>query len=214
MSDPTPNLPTTTTSSTSPPPLRERCKPRAPLLIATAFGLGYLPKAPGTWGSLGGIVLAMIPYGLFSLVMTPGTELVSVSLGPRLQGEPLILFQMILTVIVGLIGVWSAHRAAEYWNTKDPQRVVIDEVSGQHLALLLGGFWPRRAMPASDTWIKFLTDRVLWIAHPLGGKQPTGSTQLEIFVAGLYTFSGLRYLEAVPRAASRIAPRRLGNHGG
>ncbi len=27
-------------------------KPRSRLAIATAFGLGYLPLAPGTWGSL------------------------------------------------------------------------------------------------------------------------------------------------------------------
>jgi phosphatidylglycerophosphatase A len=34
--------------------------------------------------------------------------------------------------------VWAADRAAKFWREKDPQRVVIDEVSGQHLTLLLG----------------------------------------------------------------------------
>ena len=62
MSDPSTNLPTTTTSS------RNR-KPRVSFGIATAFGLGYLPKAPGTFGSLAGVALTvfywslMVPYG-------------------------------------------------------------------------------------------------------------------------------------------------------
>ena len=50
MSQPSPSTPTPTTSSA----MR---KPRVSLAIATAFGLGYLPKAPGTWGSLGGVAL-------------------------------------------------------------------------------------------------------------------------------------------------------------
>src|ERR1051326_5375340 len=33
-------------------------KPRLAFAIATGLGLGYLPKAPGTWGSLGGVLLA------------------------------------------------------------------------------------------------------------------------------------------------------------
>ncbi len=151
-------------------PRSDRGKPRVLLAIATAFGLGYLPKAPGTWGSLGGIVLAMIPYWLLSLAAPQGTEIVSYSLlsGPEVQ--PLILFQMILTVIVALIGVWSAHRAAMYWSARDPQKVVIDEVSGQHLALLLGGFWPWHAVPATSPWTNF---------YPISGNRfPRGKPNL------------------------------------
>ena len=39
---------------------------------------------------------------------------------------------------LALAGVWSASRVASYTGVKDPQYVVIDEVSGQHLALMLG----------------------------------------------------------------------------
>ena len=35
----------------------EQPKPRLALAIATGLGLGYLPKAPGTWGSLLGVFL-------------------------------------------------------------------------------------------------------------------------------------------------------------
>ncbi len=39
-------------------------KPRLAMAIATALGVGYMPKAPGTFGSLVGIVVAM-PCGIF-----------------------------------------------------------------------------------------------------------------------------------------------------
>jgi phosphatidylglycerophosphatase A len=39
---------------------------------------------------------------------------------------------------VGLLGVWSASRVAVYARGKDPEHIVIDEVSGQQLTLWLG----------------------------------------------------------------------------
>ena len=37
-----------------------RKKPHFSFLLATWFGLGYLPKAPGTWGSLAGVTLTVL----------------------------------------------------------------------------------------------------------------------------------------------------------
>src|SRR5260370_6812985 len=48
-----------------------------------------------------------------------------------------ILSALVLVLALGAIGVWSASRAAAYAGIKDPQFVVVDEVAGQHLALLL-----------------------------------------------------------------------------
>jgi len=167
MSEPSPNLPTTTTNS----PAR---KPRVSLAIATALGLGYIPIAPGTFGSLAGIALAGFPFVplWLGLATNVGIAAVIFHLPGRETGvaaEPFILLQILLAIFLALVGVWSAHRAAAYWNMKDPQKVVIDEVSGQHLALLLGGFWPWHVVPASSIWTKFDTDHtVLWANHPLG----------------------------------------------
>jgi phosphatidylglycerophosphatase A len=47
------------------------------------------------------------------------------------------------------MGVWCASRAAKYWREKDPQRVVVDEVSGQHLTLILGCALPLLGRHAS-----------------------------------------------------------------
>src|SRR5208282_6175573 len=107
-------------------------KPRFALFIATACGLGYLPKAPGTWGSLGGLLLVMAPWW----TLAAATYIVG---DVSFSGfDPLLLAQCVLCVFTAAIGVWSANRAAQFWGQKDPQRVVIDEVSGQHLTLLLG----------------------------------------------------------------------------
>jgi phosphatidylglycerophosphatase A len=186
MSVPTPNLPTTTTSSAAPSPGPARRKPHISLAIATAFGLGYLPKAPGTFGSFGGIALAILPYWILSLAASGGTELVSVGFGSASNLEPAIFFQIMLTFIVALIGVWSAHRAAKYWSATDPQRVVIDEVSGQQLALLLGGFWPKHAGPANIAWTH-LYPPPLWSKHPLAGS-PLISPNWKYFLLGFILF--------------------------
>ena len=74
--------------------------------IATGFGIGALPFAPGTWGSLEGVLL----YLLFS----------SLSL----------CWYLILTVAVILLGVVCCHFTVKAWNQEDPQQLVIDEIAG------------------------------------------------------------------------------------
>jgi len=158
MSQPSPSTPKTTSSV--------QRKPRVSLAIATAFGLGYLPSAPGTFGSVAGIALAMVPFWflLLGAVAWGGIAVANYSLA-SLTLDSFVLIQCVLTVGVALIGVWTADRAANYWNTKDPQRVVIDEVSGQQLTLLFGGFWPWRRSP---TAIPSYDHPILWNSHPLG----------------------------------------------
>jgi phosphatidylglycerophosphatase A len=85
------------------------------------------------------------------------------------RADPFVYAQCWLTGGIALTGLWSAHRAARYWNIKDPQKVVIDEVSGQHLALLLGGFWPRYATAANNPWSNLHAEHpIQWATHPLG----------------------------------------------
>jgi len=159
MSQRSASVPSTTTNS-------DARKPRVSLAIATAFGLGYLPTAPGTFGSLGGIALAMFPFWFISLSAWAwgGLGVANYSLG-ALTFDAFIFIQSLLAIAVALMGVWTANRAANYWCTKDPQRVVIDEVSGQQLTLLLGGFWPLHASTAN---IESYGKSILWSTHPLG----------------------------------------------
>ncbi len=127
----------TATSSISAP----QRKPRFALFIATAGGLGYLPKAPGTWGSLAGVLLVLLPFWVLLLVTSPTSELRHLFLGANVGSKFLSLnsfLQVSFAIVVAALGVWSAGRASEFWGVKDPGRVVIDEVSGQHLTYLIG----------------------------------------------------------------------------
>ena len=144
--------PTTETAAAA-APQAPRKKPRLALAIATAFGVGYVPKAPGTFGSLVGVATAFLSSvfflqpaslrALFSLhpdyeavlrnelFPVPGSDIHNAMLALP------IFLAVSLLLILGAIGVWSAAKAAAYAGIEDPQFVVIDEVAGQHLALLL-----------------------------------------------------------------------------
>ncbi|MGE4561665.1 MAG: phosphatidylglycerophosphatase A [Rhodospirillales bacterium] len=81
-------------------------------LIATWFGVGRLPLAPGTWASL-----VTLPIGWHSATW----------LGPRW------LFATV--VIIFVVGWWAADVYAHRNDMEDPAEVVVDEVAGQLVVL-------------------------------------------------------------------------------
>jgi phosphatidylglycerophosphatase A len=82
-------------------------------LLATWFGSGLLPRAPGTWGSL-----AALP---FAYALTAA-------------GGPWTL--LAAAVAAFLAGVWASGVYATASGAHDPGSVVIDEVAGQWLTLV------------------------------------------------------------------------------
>lgn len=125
-------------------------KPRLAVLLATGFGLGYLPVAPGTWGSLGGVAL-----GWFLIKFSPGIEFVITRPGMRpflpsslTLGTLMQLPFMFGTVLISIVGVWASREAAKYFRKSDPGQIVVDEISGQMISYLpvlssafAGGGW-------------------------------------------------------------------------
>jgi phosphatidylglycerophosphatase A len=118
-------------------------KPRFAYAIATVFGIGYLKPGPGTWGSLAGLVIALLshPFTWFLIVgeglgfgLGLDVPLLSGTLGMLLILSPTI----VVWVVLAYLGVRCGTQVAEFAGVKDPQYVVIDEVSGVHLALILG----------------------------------------------------------------------------
>jgi phosphatidylglycerophosphatase A len=93
-------------------------------LIATVFGVGLLPGAPGTWGSL-----AALPVG-YALHWA--------------GGFPLLLLG---TAALFLAGYWATARETAGGGDPDPGEIVVDEVVGQWIALfpLSGGLWAMSA---------------------------------------------------------------------
>ena len=149
-------------NETAPAPGASRKRPRLALALATALGVGYAPKAPGTFGSLVGIVVAILTHPV-SLITIVGVLFFHGFVGfevPMLRGHNLPVLLLIPTLaallVVGLIGVWSSSRVAEYASLKDPQYVVIDEVSGMHLTLVLAIMplaLPTHLLPADDATV-------------------------------------------------------------
>jgi phosphatidylglycerophosphatase A len=86
-------------------------------LLAVAFPLGLLPKAPGTWGSLLGIPLA---YGIAYASSFGSSSSWLVSIG--------------LLFLFGIFSLWVIDRTESQWQTHDDGRIVIDEVLGQAIA--------------------------------------------------------------------------------
>jgi phosphatidylglycerophosphatase A len=80
-------------------------------LLATWFGCGLSPKAPGTVGSIGAVPLH------FALA----------TLGP--------LPHAALVLALSAVGIWAANEVAKAEGVEDPQKVVIDEVAGTLIAM-------------------------------------------------------------------------------
>ncbi|MBC8523051.1 phosphatidylglycerophosphatase A [PVC group bacterium] len=88
------------------------------LLWCTGGGMGLLPKAPGTWGSLKPI-LAILIFGYLG--------------APRVL---IIILLLLIIVIASSVTIILAPWYENYFGEKDPPQVVSDEAVGQSIALL------------------------------------------------------------------------------
>jgi phosphatidylglycerophosphatase A len=125
------------------PSTEPAAKPRFAYAIATVLGTGYLKPGPGTWGSLVGLLVAVIshPFTWF-LLLGKGIEVAAGKTALLLTGFGGSLILLVPSVavwlILALLGVRTSRAVSQHAGTEDPQYVVIDEVSGVHLALILG----------------------------------------------------------------------------
>lgn len=114
-----------------------RAADRVAAVVATGFGAGYAPVAPGTFGSLPGLLLA---WGLF-----------------RGGGAWAVVAGL---VAVTAAGAWAADRFAAPGEERDPRVVVVDEIAGQMTALLFIVPTPGSLLAA------FVTFRALDVLKP------------------------------------------------
>jgi phosphatidylglycerophosphatase A len=79
-------------------------------LLATWFGCGYAPVAPGTAGAAAAVLISWaFGWG--------------------------VLQNGIAGVLIGAVGIWASTLEARRSGRKDPGHIVIDEVAGQWLTL-------------------------------------------------------------------------------
>ncbi len=102
-------------------------------LALTTCGVGYLPYAPGTWGSLVGVAV----YLLFrSLETNLGVFFLHRNWNSEQTTAWIHAANSIIFIAFCLIGIWASGEAARIFQKKDPQKVVVDEVMGQLLVLM------------------------------------------------------------------------------
>jgi phosphatidylglycerophosphatase A len=145
--------------------------------IASGFGVGLSPRAPGTVGSLA----ALLPWWFF---------LQHLSLPAYLE----------LLLAAFAVGVWSANWVIRKTRIEDPSVVVWDEFIGQWIALLLapagwpwmvGGFVLFRLFDIWKPW------PVSWADQKLHGGL---GAMLDDVLAGIYALAclqGIAFLLAV-----------------
>lgn len=163
------------------------------MLLATWFGLGRLPKAPGTWGSAAGTALAI----LLAWISFRHTDLTGLYAGRNFWTVGFLpgYADLLIAFVIAVVGVMASERAARYAQVKDPQWVVIDEVSGQLLTYYLF-FW---VLPLNwKSWLLgFILFRLFDIWKPFPARQleqlPGGwGIMADDWMAGIYAAIVLR----------------------
>lgn len=105
-------------------------------LIATVFYVGFIPIAPGTFGTI-----AAIPI-FYALSFTP------------------LYLYLAITVLIILISVWASSVAEEIFGKTDPSEAVADEVCGYLVTMILV------PVTLGNIFFGFLLFRLFDIAKP------------------------------------------------
>ena len=135
---------------------------RLGVFIATCAHVGYVPVAPGPFGSAVGLVV----YYLIRREASSAVELAAIA-------------------ITAVVGLWSATEAEHHFGGIDPGPVVIDEVVGMLITLALH---PVNVLGAI---VGFLIFRVLDVVKPWPARRlellPGGfGVVLDDMMAGVY----------------------------
>ena len=81
--------------------------------VATLGGIGMLPKAPGTFGSIAAWVIFVYLSHFISMIN-----------------------MLILTILFLILSIWICNKASKDLENKDHKSIVIDELVGMWIALL------------------------------------------------------------------------------
>ncbi len=160
-------------------------------LIATFFGVGLLPFAPGTWGSLAALPAAWViaqVWGSIGLVLC--------------------------ALVAYAAGVWATVEQTRGKEDHDPGEIVIDEVVGQWIALLpvvygaevmsapLLALWP--GWVAAFVLFRFFDIRK---PGPVGWADRRGDAQgvmLDDVIAGVFAAVGVLMLGGLAHGLMRL----------
>jgi phosphatidylglycerophosphatase A len=149
--------------------------------IASGLGSGYSPVAPGTAGSVVGVIIAVL------FILLSGLDIFS--------GFTYAL----MTAVIFAVGVWAAGRAEVIYGMKDCGKIVIDEIAGMLVTLYL--------VPFDWRWLLagFLLFRLFDIVKPFPARRIDQRVKggwgvmLDDIAAGIYANVSLQILVRVMR---------------
>ena len=117
-------------------------------LLASCFGLGWLPVAPGTWGSLPPVIIfALMSYFSVSAVL-------------------ISIVMAVLALAGSVVCVKFAPAAVAATGETDPAEVVADEFAGQSITFLFISLLSSFREILSPTIVGFLLFRLFDIIKP------------------------------------------------
>lgn len=131
-------MPEASRSDVSAPARPESPLHRLAVVLATGFGSGYSPFAPGTAGTA-----VAVPLGALLLATVPGWP------------------QVLVIAAVAAVSIWAAEVAAPVFGLKDPGQIVVDEIAGYLVtvallppgwATLAAGFFAFRVFDIVKPW--------------------------------------------------------------
>ena len=153
-------------------------------LALTTFGVGYLPLAPGTWGSMVGVAI----YVGFVWLESAAIGIYLPKGWTETQITAWVHFgNLFVFLLFCLAGIWAANRSTELFKHKDPSQAVVDEVIGQLLTFLF--------IPFTYSWKMILAGFLLfrlfdiWKPYPIDSLQnlPAGiGVCADDILAGVY----------------------------
>lgn len=82
------------------------------IFLASGFGSGFIPVAPGTWGSMVGVALVWKFWN---------------------SSVPI---QVLWVLLLGALGVWVSGLTCQYFKKQDCQYIVIDEIVGLMITMI------------------------------------------------------------------------------
>lgn len=152
--------------------------PKLKPILGSCFYAGFLPNAPGTWGSF----FALFPIYLVG-IFSP------------------VIGMALLTVLFSFLTVWVSEACEKAWGG-DPSPLVMDEFAGQAMAFVAISFTGELTYDLSLLLIGFIFFRFFDIQKPLGVNKlqsiPGGwGILLDDLLAGVYAFicmHGLLYV--------------------
>ncbi len=164
------------------------------LAIATC-GVGYMPIAPGTWGSAIGVAVYLL-FRVASLRLFTSAESAGWSLTPLDAFRT--TFILLILIALTITGIWAATRAERLLGRKDPGPVVIDEVVGQLITFV---FVPLN-IGMGGVMLGFLLFRFfdIWKPYPIRRLESLESglgVMADDIVAGVYAATAMSLLTSL-----------------